>query len=164
MDVGTFAKRIAETERAEKKIIDEAFLGGLLHDVGKLILAANLPAQFKQAISISREKNILLHDAEMELFSTSHAEMGGYLMGLWGLPDSIIESIIFHHNPNNFIIDDFSPVTAVHAANVLAHENNYENPAECLHEIDNEYLSKIGLMDKISLWREKCCLEKTAMA
>ena len=93
--VGTRAKRIARLERQEKRIIDEAFTAGLLHDIGRLVLIANLPEQYAEAVARAEAEKISLVDAERAVFGVSHAEVGGYLLGLWGLPIAIAEVLCF---------------------------------------------------------------------
>jgi HD-like signal output (HDOD) protein len=55
------------------------------------------------------------------LLGTTHAEVGAYLLGLWGLPDAIVEALAFHHCPSACPDQRFSPLTAVHIANALVH-------------------------------------------
>ena len=45
-----------------------------------------------------------------------------YLLGLWGLPETVVEAIAFHHRPSDFVVDGFSLLTAVHVAEALEHE------------------------------------------
>ena len=94
---GAIAKKIADKESADKHLSDNAFMAGLLHDVGKLVLMANVPDKYKAVIETIKEQNITLNQAEQSVFGTSHAEVGAYLAGLWGLPDAIVEAVAFHH-------------------------------------------------------------------
>lgn len=76
--------------------------------------------------------------------------MGGYLLGLWGLPVPIVEAIAFHHRPSSAMENRFSPLTAVHAANALV---------QLTSEVDIPYLTALGLASRVPEWRAN--LQKT---
>ena len=69
---------------------------GILHDTGKLILAANFPAQYDQVLQTGQIGSLALLAAEERIFGSNHAQVGGFLLGLWGLPVPIVEAIAFH--------------------------------------------------------------------
>ena len=73
-------------------------------------------------------------------------------MGLWGLPDTIVEALAFHHRPSSCKAKSFTPLTAVHAANALSHGDLSLNTADSPSHIDIAYLSKLGLDGRISEW------------
>jgi HD-like signal output (HDOD) protein/CheY-like chemotaxis protein len=147
------AKRIAQLERQEKRTVEEAFTAGLLHDTGRLLLLANLSDQYIDVINDSRRRGIRLDVAERETFGASHAEIGGYLLGLWGLPISLVEAAVFHHRPHDCQSSTFTPLTAVHAANVLEHEAAADQPGPLRPELDREYLAQVGVWDHVAIWR-----------
>jgi putative nucleotidyltransferase with HDIG domain len=147
------AQAIARMEDSEQKLVDEAFVGGLLHDVGKLVLASNFPADYARIVKTGREGTVPLITAEENTFGANHAEVGGYLLGLWGLPVPVVEAIAFHHNPMECKNTSFSPLTAVHAANALV---NFESPADKVfssEKLDAGYLKLLGLDDRLQAWR-----------
>src|SRR6202034_2978370 len=74
----TLARRIANKERLEKSVVEDSFTAGLLHDVGRLVLLANLPKEYAEALRRSRTENLPLVEAERAVFGTTHAEVGGY--------------------------------------------------------------------------------------
>ncbi len=98
MNVGRLAKEIALFEKAETKQAEEALVAGILHDIGKIILL-QAPDQYKKVDDFINNAGSCTTDAEYAALKTSHAELGAYLLGLWGLPDSIVEAVAFHHNP-----------------------------------------------------------------
>lgn len=147
------AKAIACMEDADQKVIDESFVAGLLHDVGKLILAANFPAEYGRVLQAGRTGSVSLVAAEENTFGANHAELGGYLMGLWGLPVPVVEAIALHHNPGQCTHKGFSPLTAVHAANALV---NFEKPQKNVfvpEMLDSDYLKLLGLEHRLETWR-----------
>jgi HD-like signal output (HDOD) protein len=113
------AKGIAEAQNAPGSTADDAFTAGLLHDIGKLVFASRLPGQYAKTVLKSRQDQIPLWLAERDSFSATHAEVGGYLLAIWGLPNPIVDAIAFHHNPLAKTVEGFAALTAVHAADTL---------------------------------------------
>jgi len=151
MVTGTLAKRIAAEQDSDEKTADHALMAGLLHDAGKLVLAANLPEQYGKVLALAEMKAVSQGEAEKEVFGTTHAEVGAYLLGLWGLPGPIVEAIAFHHRPTESLANSFAPLTAVHVANALEHAQQNDGQAD---RLDGEYLSVVGLADQLPAWRE----------
>ncbi len=77
---------------------DEAFVYGLLHDVGKIILEDYMPDELMEAEKLSRERKVPAHQVERELIGADHAELGGRLAMNWRLPESIASAILAHHD------------------------------------------------------------------
>ncbi len=75
------------------------FVGGLLHDVGRLILYMQFPEESGSAITSAQSKHILLFGAERRLFGFDHAELGGMLLKQWGLPERMADMVGHHHAP-----------------------------------------------------------------
>ncbi len=146
--IGEASKRVAEGEKQDKITIDHAFMAGLLHDTGKLILAVNFPDDFQQVLELSQNEGRLMAECEDEIFGVSHAEVGAYLMGLWGLPLPIVEALAFHHHPDRCVSREFSPLTAVHIANGASHHHTDEPDKH----IDADYVKAIGLTDSLPKW------------
>ncbi|RMF88003.1 MAG: HDOD domain-containing protein, partial [Nitrospirae bacterium] len=138
-------------ETGDKRLGEEALLAGLLHDVGKLILQVNLPEAYGEARRRAAAGEGLL-EVEGELFGTTHAEVGAYLLGLWGLPDAIVEAVAFHHRPGECPSDRVTPLALVHAANCLEAATPAESPARCAGEVDTAYLEAAGLGERLEAW------------
>ena len=120
--VGMLAKRIAQSENQDSEVIKDAFTAGLLHDTGHLVLASNLPKHYSQALMLTKTEGLSQEEAERQVFGATHAEVGAYLFGLWGLPNPIIETVAFHHHPGRCLAHQFTALTAVHVGNALEHE------------------------------------------
>ena len=153
---GAFAKAIAKEEKQKQVLIDDSFMAGLLHDLGKPILSSNFSEQYGEVQAAAKDRNISLWEAEREIFGTTHSEVGAYLIGLWGLPDSIIEGLAFHHHPNKCPGQGFSPLLAVHVANVLQHQENGSEAEAVIPQIDPDYLVKLDMPNRLTVWREIC--------
>lgn len=150
--VGSIAKAIASAEDAAREVLDNAFMAGLLHDVGKLVLATNFPEQYAGVTKLVEQKDISAVSAEEETFGAAHPELGAYLLGLWGLPDAIVEAVAFHHRPSDSLAVEFASLTAVHVANALEHQAR--SGKGCVEgEIDLSHLGEIGLSDRLDAWR-----------
>jgi len=150
---GVLAKRLCDLEETDRTLTDEAFVSGLLHDVGKLVLAANFPSSLEQNIRQSRHDNIPLWEQECRGWGASHAELGGYVLERWGLAPGVVEAVAFHHRPAQARQQSFCAVTAVHAANTLG--RGPSNQCNTPHQpLDVDYLRSLGLADRVPGWKQ----------
>lgn len=156
MAVGGCAKKIALEESDDTVLIDNCFIAGILHDIGKLVLLAKMVDQYEEAVNLATKEQIRLRKAEKEVFDVVHGDIGAYLMGLWGLPGPVVEAIGFHHRIDNYPDSSLSPAIAVHVANTFYYEFRPDEVVGALPELDMSYLEKLGLTDKIERWREIC--------
>ncbi|WP_218931936.1 response regulator [Adhaeretor mobilis] len=166
MAVGCLAKRLAEIEGMNRDDSDNALLAGILHDIGKLVLAENIGRDYSIVTTAAEITNLPLEQAEHDQFDTSHAEVGGYLAAIWGLPQDILEAIAYHHDPSGHPGKKFSGVTAVHAANALVNEAELlESESELQRptrdRLDHSYLARLNCTQSVDLWRE-IALQKRA--
>lgn len=114
------AKHIGNQDR------EECFIGGLIHDIGKIILCQFLPDEFNQIIKNVREKNILIYDSEKELFETTHQEIGGIILKNWNLPVNLQYAVCNHHIPSK-TQDHYITTSIVHCADILARAMDFGN-------------------------------------
>lgn len=154
MRVAGLAKGIAKLEGRDVKSAEEAFAAGMLHDVGKLVLAVNLPKEFAEACQHAHKDNVEAYVAEERIFGASHADVGGYLIGLWGLPVPVVEAVALHHSPEQAAQRAFSPLTCVHAANALEWEEHPFDASAGHPELNKKYLDSIGVSPRLAAWRE----------
>jgi putative nucleotidyltransferase with HDIG domain len=135
------------TAEAGKQQAADARLAGLLHDVGRLTLASQQPAEYRGVLQLCRDEKLTVVEAEQRVFGATHAEVGAYLLGLWGLPGGLIEAVAWHHRPGGCPADGFGPLAAVHIAEaILAPDEG--GPA------DAEYLDRLGLAHRLPAWLE----------
>lgn len=154
LTVGTLAKRIAQTEVQDRKVWDDALLAGLLHNIGELVLVANLPEEYVAVRERAAHGEVDVLEAERQVFGATHAEIGAYLLGLWALPDPIVEAVAFHHQPSRSHNRGFSPLTAVHAAHSLCSAAFATDDATPDEAFDVDYLNALGLAERTAVWRE----------
>jgi HD-like signal output (HDOD) protein len=153
---GQLAQRIALLENAGLEIAQEAFAAGLLHDLGKLMLAANSPDIFANTCKLARQQHCNLWEAEaQESPNVGHAELGATILEIWGLPRPITEAVALHHCPWRNHEHSFSPVTAVHAANILDHEARPDPNIILPSQINGAYLKEMELEDRPNEWRKR---------
>ncbi|CAN5430996.1 response regulator [soil metagenome] len=150
--VGVMANKIAAAENRERA--NDAFTAGLLHDIGKVVLAVNLPEKFSSVTQLVKQENISITDAERYIFDSTHAEVGAYLLGLWGLPTQVVQAVAFHQVPSESQTDDFSPLTAVHVANAVQEYMALPDTEKVEPKFDLEYLEHLGLLGRIPEWQE----------
>jgi putative nucleotidyltransferase with HDIG domain len=129
--VGRIAREIMRTRSRAGVDADASFTGGLLHDVGKLLLAINLPDRYREVLEDLEDDP--LGDAwasEVKFLQTSHAEVGAMILESWNLPYSIVEAVGYHHSPNRLSKDGFTPLDAVAVANAIVHERQIPSTEE----------------------------------
>jgi len=156
LTTGLFAKTIASLEGATAQGVDDCYIAGLMHDVGKLVLASNFEDEYRQVLAMCRERNRTVWEAEMSVFGTSHAEVGAFLLGLWGLSDAIMEAVYHHHDPRGRNEGGFAPLPAVHVANYLEHETVVINQDYAKNRLETSFLEKAGCLPRLDAWRDAC--------
>lgn len=128
--VASLAQRIASSENRAKAVVEESFTAGLLHDLGKVVLLAEMPREYRRIF----ETNLGVSPAaELEHLGCMHAEVGAYLMSIWGLPLPLVHAVAFHHRPVETAETQFSSLTAVHAADAIA---SATDPSPLNHDIE----------------------------
>jgi HD-like signal output (HDOD) protein len=147
------AKRICQLEGQNAKTGEEAFTAGMLHDIGKLVLAVNLPKEYTETTRLA-EGGLELTAAEERVFGANHADVGGYLIGLWGLPVPVVEAVALHHSPSGGTQEAFSPLTSVHAANVLEWERSNPGNGVPAPQMDEKHLGRVGMASRPAAWRQ----------
>jgi len=152
--VSNSAKKIAMFEHADQHIQNESFTAGLLHDAGKLILASALGEQYGKVLEYREQSDVGLYAAECELLGCSHAQVAAYLLGLWGLPSTIVEAVAWHHDPGGSLSVKFSPLAAVHVASAY-HDKKSTSRLRDRTPIDAGFLAGIGCAEREQAWRAK---------
>ena len=136
-------------------LVDIAMVAGMLHDVGKLIMAWKLPERFRKLLAEGAEQQCPLYKVEEREYGFSHAEIGAYLLGLWGLPYAVVEAVALHHAPDRVPHQNFDAASAVYIANLLAQELDSSSPLPGENGLQSnpEYLVSLGVQKDIPNWR-----------
>jgi len=156
MMTAALAKKIALAETNDKFFIDTVFIAGIMHDVGKLLLFSSLQNSYLTAVAMAREQDLSLCQAEQNVFHSDHGDVGGYLMGLWGLPGIVVESIAFHHRLDAYPEPSFSPAVVIHAADVIYYQLFPEMSVGAAPVLNRGYLEQAGLDGNYEHWQNIC--------
>jgi HD-like signal output (HDOD) protein len=109
---------IARSLAADNPWAEEAFLAGLLHDVGYLLLARQDQEGMQRALEAAAA-GMPVTQAEQLHMGINHGVAGGYLLGLWGLPYEIVETVAHHEEPASVVQSCFDVLSAVSIAHAL---------------------------------------------
>lgn len=153
MTVGGLAKRLSEAEGCNRETQDQSFIAGALHDIGKIVLADNFGSEQTSLELQAAVQEKTVEQLEIERFGAPHADVGGYLLGLWGLPQNVLEAVAYHHDPTATADTSFTPLTAVHVANALCASMQEESVAPPA-AIDRQYVAQLDLENHVESWYE----------
>jgi putative nucleotidyltransferase with HDIG domain len=147
--------RLAKQMLKDITLSAEAFASAVLHDIGKLVLAVAATKQFERVLENQRQTQRPLYEVEIEHFGTTHGEVGAYLLGSWGLPLTMVETVAYHHMPSNASPESWPVLAAVHAADALVDQAEYKstNPARD-RKLDLAFLELAGVSGELPRWRE----------
>ncbi len=151
-EVAKFAEAITLYETHDKVQAKQAYFAGLTHDIGKILLMHQFPDRYGAALRLTREHDVTLWEAEREIFGTSHADVGSYLLALWGFPEEVISSVACYRKPSQIDDGKFGTATAVHVANLLNRKNHSPSFPQQQVLYGSEHLANSGLSRKIASW------------
>lgn len=158
--VGCLAKQIMQMEGQERYMADQAFIAGIMHDVGKLVLATVKPQEYAKVIKVVRETDHPVIAVERKVFGVTHGEVGAYLLGLWGVHENVVGTIALHNNPvYTSALGGGSGrllLATVHAANVFEHQLRVINPTYARPGLDQGFLHDANLLEKVPAWEQAC--------
>jgi HD-like signal output (HDOD) protein len=147
---------IAAALPVDRQIRDVVVVSALLHDVGRLVLACKMPDKFCSVGARATERGCERFEAEEELMGVSHAEIGAYLLGLWGIPHLAVEAIAHHHRPTRIPHSGLDCSVALYAAHLLAHEldaHPNDSTGDELDESQRTCLATLGILDRFAEFR-----------
>jgi HD-like signal output (HDOD) protein len=152
IQTGVVGRRISNQRLDDAYLSEQVFCAGILHDIGKIILADGMGAEYSAVLAEAHEKHEPLCAVEQRHFQATHADVGAYLLALWGLPIPLVEAVANHHHPRRCGSHEFCLAGVIHIANALQHEQT-PDPEAAVNPLDPEYLKYIGLEDQFELWR-----------
>jgi HD-like signal output (HDOD) protein len=133
---------------------EDARVSGVLHDVG-MLLSFQIP-DFYQNVQFDKNGQTIT-ESEYQFLGTSHAEMGGYLLGIWGLPNSIVEAVTFHHMPSLQPAAKPGLLASLHIASGLLNMCQIKKDKNYALYLDMPYLQKMGLVSRLDEWDSAAC-------
>ena len=152
MRASQLAKRILGHEPGGEVLL----VAGLLQDTGQLVLASRAAARFGIALSTTAARKQPLYEIETEMFGASHAEIGAYLLGLWGLPQRVVSAVANHLEPQRTGSRVFDAAAALYVANLLVVDPDVpaldEVPPHTV-ALDLTFLRLVGVAHQLEEWR-----------
>jgi len=149
LDTGLTARAVAVHAGMSAALAEQAFLVGVLHDIGRVVFATR-----PQPLS-----------AEVDDVETHHAEIGAYLLGLWGFPTPIVEAVAYHHAPSRALdahggadghgtpdAHGLNLPSLVHIADRLVHERRGEQPDSPEHGLEPGFMAARGIEERWPQW------------
>lgn len=144
------ARAVAQAEDLSKEASDKVAVAALLHDVGKLVLAANLPERWSQVKTVANQRKCPISKVEAQVFGGDHGQMGGYLLALWGFDSTICRAVGHHCNPRSADPAVALEVAIVHFADAIS-RNRVGYPDGITH-LDEAYLAETIGGDRLQRW------------
>ena len=139
---------------------DDCFVGGLLHDMGKIVLLQHFKDLFLKVLIAAEKNNLSFYEAEISQIPIDHAQIGGYLARKWQLPEALIDGIQYHHSgKSDTETQNLSMI--IHAANLIA--NTYTEDSENNLKLSNIRPDALRILkdqfDTVSIWYPDLLLE-----
>ncbi len=145
--VAMLSKNIALMKK-KRNISDEVFTGGIIHDVGKTVLALFVQNTFKDILTTVEERNITFQEAEKEVMGFDHQEIGERVLEKWQFPPILKAIVRYHHEPQMAPKEYMAPVSIVHVANTLCLMAGIGIGSDGLfHELKPEAIDAAGLSE-----------------
>lgn len=164
IEVAEFSNAIAGSECEDPELLGRCYTSGLLHDLGILFFASKLPARFEEARKHAEATQRTLMNAERDLYGATHAEIGGFLLDLWGLAMPVVNAITYHYFPSGapeevYMIHEHmqvDPLLVVHVANYFSEDQETMGSDGVSTSADVDYLEKMHALEKLDRWWDLC--------
>ena len=141
----TAARMLGQPQLMVSSLPGELYMAGLLHDIGRLILAIHLPHALDVCMNLARGGEMTLHDAEMEVMGITHAAIGAMQLDQWNLPEEMLETVRHHHDPARAPESCRELSALIQYANVIAHLCELqESGARPLYQLGDTWIEQQG--------------------
>lgn len=152
LDVARCCRAVARSEGCDGRAVEDAFLGGLLHDVGKIVLAEGCPGEFTRILLLAQARNVPLVELEEAELGVTHAEIGAYLLGLWGFSEPVVIAIAQHHG--NTQGPDLTRLSAaLHVVDVEMHNRYVRTSGYAPHALAPALMDAQGWEETLVKWK-----------
>jgi HD-like signal output (HDOD) protein len=155
--------RALGTARLARRLCDgtpeefPAFLSGLFHIVGQLVLASRAPAKFADALRLQQERKLPLCEALSQVFGANDGEVAGFLLGLWGQPLAVVQAIVGQDAPERIDTQTTGLATMVYVSKRLSLNPDAplsDAPTRELDTLNEAHLGRVGSLEQLPRWRE----------
>jgi len=147
--------RLAARLLEGQKGVDDVFTTAMVHDIGQVVLAAGHRDEFAEVRRRATAERRPFHEVEYEAFGATHAGIGAYLLGMWGLPFPIVEATAYHHSPRRVAVGERRILAAVHLADVLIStvepDRDDHTPEQ---RLDIGFLDSCGIRPDLPRWSQ----------
>jgi HD-like signal output (HDOD) protein/CheY-like chemotaxis protein len=150
-DTAALAQCYCREYQLPRQTRDEAFLAGLLHETGRLILMANFPGEYQTACAAARVAQSPLAPRLREIFPAAPCEIAAFLLDLWGMPDSVVAAVSMLEHPERENAAGFSAVSALYIADQIASRGSPPDPF-LAEEWNSAYLRSLGCPETFQQW------------
>jgi len=137
-----YAYNLAKNFKRKRDLLDDAYVGGILHDMGKIIFSEVHPHLLDRITTFCTSKEISRNLFEDFSAGLNHAEIGGMIAKKWNFPDSLVDAIHYHHEPDLAGEESRDVVETVYLANAMA---NLESREILFDQIDKDVLKSFGI-------------------
>jgi HD-like signal output (HDOD) protein len=132
---------------------NEAFIAGLLHDVGLLALATYMPDRFSELREAAHKSSLPVWDLEIDVIGANHSDLGAYLLDLWGLPFPVVEAVARHHDAPMLSDRKMDPTHAVCVASAIVSAQRSTSKLLPYGEtiaIETSYMKELGVLERVA--------------
>ncbi len=151
LSVAGLARRFARDEGMPDAQRDQAFCAGMLSCIGTLVFFDSEPTKTREVLRRA-ENGEEMPAVERDVFGASQAELGGYLLGLWGFNDAVIEAVLYQSRPSDCVYADRSALTAVHLARVFGPRWPFGSRSLRPVTLDIDYVRHLGMEPRVKEW------------
>ena len=156
LNVGARSRLLAHSFGVHARDTEDSLLGGMLHTIGKLVMAKYFREELIEALELCRETRISLSAAEEKVLGVNDAAVGAYLLSLWGLSNPIVEAVALYQQPSRCSEVVLGPLTFVHLGWAMTDDERRRVRDEKDSSVDNDYLEKLGLRGQLTALRGYC--------
>lgn len=135
---------------------EDAFVAGLVHNIGLLVLVCECPQSVRDVADLVIAERLSLTESELQIHGVTHAQIGAYLLDMWGLPYPVIEAVAHQHAPWRVEQREFDLLAAVYVADTLAAQARplaVRGVPLTPPELDLSWVERLGVADKVSAWK-----------
>lgn len=153
LKTGYLAARISKSQDVGQRVVWQAFVGGVLHDIGMLVFLAQQPQVFLTVVDMAQCQGQDLATMEKHILGTTHSESGAMFLARWGIDEELLTIVRSHDEPFLVPHTGFTSLTAVYAANVLEGGGIAQDGDGVVGCSGEAYLTRLGLWDDLPIWQ-----------
>jgi len=146
---------LARAMTKDRATAEAAFTAGLVHDVGRLLLARAKPELYRVVVEEVRGAALPVRVVEKRTLGVAHGAAGAYLLGVWGLPFALAECVAFHDTPSEVRDGPRDVLAAVHLSDALIGALLEGRDPVATGELDLAFVESMGLTAQLPVWRER---------